>query len=124
MRQKTDATKPTADKVIKDIRRITRKQYGAEEKIRIVLDGLRGEESIAALCRREGIAESLYYNWSKEFLEAGKKRLAGDTARAATTDEVKVLRKEARDLKEVVAEQALELRLLKKSMIADGADDE
>ena len=86
--------------------------------------GLRGEESIAALCRREGIAESLYYTWSKEFLEAGKKRLAGDTARAATSDEVKVLRKEARDLKEVVAEQALELRILKKSMIADGGDDE
>jgi transposase len=124
MRQKTEVTKPSAEKVIKDIRRITRKQYGAEEKIRIVLDGLRGEESIAALCRREGIAESLYYNWSKEFLEAGKKRLAGDTARAATTDEVKVLRREARDLKEVVAEQALELRLLKKSMIADGGDDE
>ena len=124
MRQKMEATKPSAEKVIKDIRRITRKQYGAEDKIRIVLDGLRGEESIAALCRREGIAESLYYNWSKEFLEAGKKRLAGDTARAATTDEVKVLRKEARDLKEVVAEQALELRLLKKSMIADGGDDE
>jgi len=89
-----------------------------------VLDGLRGEESIAALCRREGIAESLYDNWSKEFLEAGKKRLAGDTARAATTDEVRHLRNEARDLKEVVAEQALELRLLKKSMIADGGDDE
>jgi transposase len=124
MRQKTDVTKPSAEKVIKDIRRITRKQYGAEEKIRIVLDGLRGEESIAALCRREAIAESLDYNWSKEFLEAGKKRLAGDTARAATSDEVKVLRKEARDLKEVVAEQALELRLLKKSMIADGGDDE
>ena len=89
-----------------------------------MLDGLRGEESIAALCRREGIAESLYDNWSKEFLEAGKKRLAGDTARAATTDEVRHLRNEARDLKEVVAEQALELRLLKKSMIADGGDDE
>jgi len=115
---------PSSERVIKDIRRVTRKQYGAEEKIRIVLDGLRGEESIAALCRREGIAESLYYNWSKEFLEAGKKRLAGDTARAATTDEVKVLRRETRDLKEVVAEQALELRLLKKSMIADGGDDE
>jgi transposase len=124
MRQKTEVTKPSSEKVIKDIRRVTRKQYGAEEKIRIVLDGLRGEESIAALCRREGIAESLYYNWSKEFLEAGKKRLAGDTARAATTDEVKVLRRETRDLKEVVAEQALELRLLKKSMIADGGDDE
>jgi transposase len=124
MRQKTEATKPSAAAVIKDIRRVTRKQYGAEEKIRIVLDGLRGEESIAALCRREGIAESLYYNWSKEFLEAGKKRLAGDTARAATTDEVNHLRRETRDLKEVVAEQALELRLLKKSMIADGGDDE
>jgi len=124
MRQKTEATKPSAAAVVKDIRRVTRKQYGAEEKIRIVLDGLRGEESIAALCRREGIAESLYYNWSKEFLKAGKKRLAGDTARAATTDEVKHLRRETRDLKEVVAEQALELRLLKKSMIADGGDDE
>jgi transposase len=124
MRQKAGTPKPSAEKVIKDIRRVTRKQYGAEEKIRIVLDGLRGEESIAALCRREGIAESLYYNWSKEFLEAGKKRLAGDTARAATTDEVKHLRRETRDLKEVVAEQALELRLLKKSMIADGGDEE
>jgi transposase len=124
MRQKAGTPKPSAEKVIKDIRRVTRKHYGAEEKIRIVLDGLRGEDSIAALCRREGIAESLYYNWSKEFLEAGKKRLAGDTARAATTDEVKHLRRETRNLKEVVAEQALELRLLKKSMIADGGDEE
>ena len=124
MRQKSGTGKAPAEQVIKDIRRATRKQYSAKEKIRIVLEGLRGEESIAALCRREGIAESLYYTWSKEFLEAGKKRLAGDTARAATSDEVKVLRKEARDLKEVVAEQALELRILKKSMIADGGDDE
>src|SRR5271156_2347827 len=124
MGQKSEVTKPSAEKVIKDIRRITRKQYGAEEKIRIVLDGLRGEESIAALCRREGITESLYYNWSKEFLEAGKRRLAGDTARAATSSEVKDLRQEARALKEVVAEQALELRLLKKSMIADGDGEE
>jgi transposase len=124
MRQKSGTGKAPAEQVIKDIRRATRKQYSAEEKIRIVLEGLRGEESIASLCRREGIAESLYYTWSKEFLEAGKKRLAGDTARAATSDEVKVLRKEARDLKEVVAEQALELRILKKSMIADGGDDE
>ncbi len=124
MRQKAGTPKPSAEKVIKDIRRVTRKHYGAEEKIRIVLDGLRGEDSIATLCRREGIAESLYYNWSKEFLEAGRKRLAGDTARAATTDEVKHLRRETRDLKEVVAEQALELRLLKKSMIADGGDEE
>src|SRR5918994_1757374 len=124
MRQKSGTGKAPAEQIIKDIRRATRKQYSAEEKIRIVLEGLRGEESIAALCRREGIAESLYYNWSKEFLEAGKKRLAGDTARAATTDEVKHLRRETRDLKEVVAEQALELRLLKKSMIADGGDEE
>ena len=97
MSQKSGTQKASAEAVIKDIRRATRKQYGAEEKIRIVLEGLRGEESIASLCRREGIAESLYYNWSKEFLEAGKKRLAGDTARAATSDEVKVLRRETRD---------------------------
>jgi transposase len=107
--------KAPAERVVRDIRRATRKQHSAEEKIRIVLEGLRGEDSIAALCRREGIAESLYDTWSKEFLEAGKRRLAGDTARAATTDEVKALRQEARTLKEVVAEQALELRLLKKT---------
>ena len=117
MRQKPKTRKSHGEKVVKDIRRATRKQYSAEEKIRIVLDGLKGEDSIAELCRREGIAQSLYYSWSKEFLEAGKKRLAGDTARAATSSEVKDLRREARDLKEVVAEQALELRLLKKSMI-------
>ena len=124
MRQKSGQQKPTADKAIKDIRRATRKSYSAEEKIRIVLEGLRGEDSIAALCRREGIAESMYYTWSKEFLEAGKRRLAGDTARAATTEEVKALRRETCDLKEVVAEQTLELRLLKKSMIGDGDAEE
>ncbi len=85
-----------------------------------MLEGLRGEDSIAELCRREGIAQSLYYSWSKDFLEAGKKRLAGDTAREASTGEVKELRREARDLKEVVAELTLENRLLKKSMIGDG----
>ena len=122
MRQKSDPTPVVAEKLVRDIRRATRKQYSAEEKIRIVLDGLRGESSIAELCWRENIAESLYYSWSKEFLEAGKRRLAGDTARAATTDEVKQLRREAQDLKEVVAEQALELRLLKNSMIADWGD--
>ena len=124
MRQKSEANKIASEQVVKDIRRATRKQYSAEEKIRIVLDGLRGEYSIAELCRREGIAESLYYSWSKEFLEAGKRRLAGDTARAATSNEVKDLRHEARQLKEVVAEQALELRLLKKSMSAAGGDEE
>jgi transposase len=124
MRQKSGTGKPPAEAVIKDIRRATRRHYSAEDKIRIVLEGLRGEEGIAALCRREGIAESLYYSWSKEFLEAGKKRLAGDTARAATAGEVNALRRQAQDLKEVVAEQALELRLLKKSMIGDGGNQE
>ena len=113
-----------SERLVRDIRRATRKQYSAEEKIRIVLDGLRGEVTIAELCRREGIAESLYYSWSKEFLEAGKRRLAGDTARSATTSEVKDLKRQALELKEVVAEQALELRLLKKSMTGDGGDEE
>ena len=98
--------------------------YTAEEKIRIVVSGLRGEESIAALCRREGIAEGLYYSWSKEFLEAGKKRLAGDTGRQATSGEVKGLRQEMRDLKELVAELSLENRLLKKNMIGHGGGEE
>jgi transposase len=97
--------------------------FSAEEKIRVVLEGLRGEESIAELCRRQGIASSMYYGWSKEFLEAGKKRLAGDTARAATSDEVKHLRREAQALKEVVADLTLENRLLKKSMTGDGGDE-
>jgi transposase len=90
MRQQTRSSKEPAEKVVQDIRRATRKQYSAEEKIRIVLEGLRGEDSIAELCRREGIAQNLYYRWSKDFLEAGKKRLAGDTARAATSDEVRI----------------------------------
>ena len=126
MSQKSAASpvRPPAERVVRDIRRATRKHHSAEDKIRIVLDGLRGEDSIAALCRREGIAESLYYSWSKEFLEAGKRRLAGDTARAGVPDEVKSLRQEARTLKEVVAEQALELRLLKKSMLGAGDDRE
>ena len=113
-----------AERTVRDIRRKTRKRRSSEEKIRVVLLGLRGEESIAELCRHEGISESLYYNWSKEFLEAGKKRLAGDTARQATSTEVKTLRGETRALKEALAEQVLENRLLKKSMIADGGDDE
>ena len=122
MRQKSGRTKAPAASVVRDIRRATRRRFSSEEKIRVVLDGLRGEDSIAELCRREGIAQSLYYSWSKEFLEAGKKRLAGDTAREASSGEVKALRREARDLKEVVAEQALELRLLKKSMTGDGGE--
>ena len=124
MRQTTGTGRRSSEKIVKDIKRATRKEYSSEEKIRIVLDGLRGEDSIAELCRREGISQGVYYKWSKDFMEAGKKRLAGDTARAATTDEVKDLRREARDLKEVVAEQTLELWLLKKSMIGDGGDQE
>ena len=123
MRQKSATTGSPSERLVKNIRRATRKHYSAEEKIRIVLDGLRGESSIAELCRRESIAEGLYYSWSKEFLEAGKRRLAGDTARAATSTEVKDLRRQSQELKEVVAEQALELRLLKKSMTGDGGDE-
>jgi transposase len=122
MRRKSGTLKATAERVVKDIRRKTRKQHSAEEKIRIVLEGLRGEESIAELCRREGIAASLYYSWSKEFLEAGKRRLAGDTARQASSPEVKDLRAESAALKEAVADLTLENRLLKKSMVADGED--
>ena len=123
MRQKSGPTKEPATQVLKNIRRVTRRHFSAEDKIRIVLEGLRGEDSIAELCRREGIAQSMYYGWSKEFLEAGKRRLAGDTARAATSGEVKDLRREASALQEVVADLTLENRLLKKSMNGDGEDE-
>ena len=116
MNKKSVGSKEAAEKLVKNIRRRTSRKYSAEEKIRIVLAGLRGEESIAALCRREGIAESLYYKWSKEFLEAGKRRLSGDTERQATSPGVKELRSEALALKECVADLTLENRLLKKSM--------
>ena len=122
MRSKAELHSEAAEKTVRDIRRATRRQYSAEEKVRIVIAGLRGEDSIAELCRREGIVQNLYYRWSKEFLEAGKKRLAGDTARAATSDEVKDLRREASALKEVVAELMLDNRLLKKSTIGAGED--
>jgi transposase len=124
MRQRDDRAPESIEKTVRDIRRATRRHFSAEEKIRIVLEGLRGEESIAELCRKEGIVQNLYYRWSKEFLEAGKKRLAGDTAREATSDEVKQLRAEARQLKEALAEVTLENRLLKKSVLADGEADE
>jgi len=115
--------KRSAEKTVRDIRRATRRHYSAEEKIRIVLEGLRGEDSIAELCRREGINSNVYYRWSKEFLEAGKKRLSGDTAREATSDEVKQLRTEASALKETLAEMLMENRLLKKSVTGGGEDD-
>ena len=107
---------------VREIRRKTRKRYSAEEKIRIVLEGLRGEESIAALCRREGIACNLYYSWIKEFLEAGKRRLTGDTKRQATSGEVLSLRKENGQLKELVADLSLKNVVLKKSLAGTGGD--
>jgi transposase len=107
--------KQTAESKVKEIRRHTRKKYSAEEKIRIVIEGIRGESSIAELCRKEGINANLYYNWSKDFLEAGKRRLAGDTKRAATTSEVHDLKNENMELKQLVAELSLELRKNKKN---------
>ena len=123
MRQKSGPN-GSAERHVKEIKRKTRRKYSAEEKIRIVLEGLRGEYSIAELCRREGIAQGLYYTWSKDFMEAGKKRLSGDTARQATTSEVTDLKHEMRDLKEVVADLTLENRVLKKSVLGDGEYDE
>ena len=115
--------KPSSEAAVRDIRRKTRRRFSSEEKIRIVLEGLRGEESISALCRREGIAANLYYRWSKDFLEAGKKRLSGDTVREATSGEVKELRAENGELKEVVAELTLSNRVLQKSLTGHGEQD-
>ena len=109
---------------MREIRRRTGRKFAPEEKIRIVLEGLRGEQSISELCRREGIASNLYSRWSKDFLEAGKKQLAGDTVREATSDEVKDLRSENRELKEVVAEITLKHRILKKSLTGVGEADD
>jgi transposase len=110
-----EAKKQKAESKIKEIRRVTRKKYSSEEKIRIVIDGLRGEYSVAELCRKEGIHPNLYYNWSKEFMEAGKRRLAGDTKRDATSGEVQDLKNENTELKEMVAELSLQLRRAKKN---------
>ena len=112
------------EQVVREIQRRTRRRFSAEEKVRIVLEGLRGEQSVAELCRREGLAPNLYYRWSKEFLEAGKKRLLGDTTREATAPEVKGLRAENTRLKQVLAETVLENRLLKKSLTASGSEDD
>ena len=108
--------KSSTESVVREIRRRTRKKYSSEEKIRIVLEGLRGEESIAAICRKEGINQNLYYRWSKDFLEAGKKRLLGDTVREASSSEVDGLKKENEQLKQLVAELSLKNRVLKKSL--------
>lgn len=122
-KQSPKTNKAAADKTVRNIRRQTRRKFSSEEKIRIVLAGLRGEESVAELCRHEGIHQNLYYRWSRDFLEAGKKRLSGDTAREASTSEVTDMRKESVQLKEMLAETMLENRLLKKSVIADGETD-
>ena len=116
--------KQSAEAAVREIRRKTRRKFAPEEKIRIVLEGLRGEQSISELCRREGIASNLYYRWSKDFLEAGKKQLAGDTVREATSNEVQALRAENRDLKEVVAEFTLKNRVFKKSLTGYGEEDD
>lgn len=109
----------SAFSIVKDIQRQTRRQYTAEEKIRIVLEGLQGEQSVAEICRREGLNPNIYYRWSKEFLEAGKKRLAGDTTREATAPEVQSIKSENEALKQLVAELSLENRVLKKSLKAE-----
>lgn len=108
--------KSSAESTVRNIRRQTRKQYNAEDKIRIVVEGLRGEQTIAELCRKEGLNQSLYYKWSKEFLEAGKSRLAGNTKREADSTEVKEMREELDQLKLLVAELSLKNRILKKSL--------
>jgi transposase len=115
--------KQTAEAAVKEIRRRTRRRFSSEEKIRIVLEGLRGEQSVSELCRREGIAANLYYRWSKDFLEAGKKRLQGDTVREATSSEVKDLRAENAELKQVLAETLLDNRVLKKSLTGLGEEE-
>jgi transposase len=108
--------KKNAESLIKDIKRKTRRKFSSEEKIRIVIQGLKGESSVAQICRQEGISPALYYRWSKDFMEAGKRRLQGDTTREANSTEVNVLRNQSRDLKEAVAELLLENRMLKKSL--------
>ena len=115
--------KKSSEKLVRDIKRITRRKFSSEEKIRIVIDGLRGETSIAELCRREGIAQNLYYRWSKDFMESGKKRLDGDTMREANTSEVLSLKQENAQLKEAVAELLLQNRVLKKSMSGENSSE-
>ncbi len=106
----------SSELIVRDIKRKTRKKYSSEEKIQIVLGGLRGEDSISAICRREGISPNLYYRWSKDFLEAGKRRLQGDTVREANSLEVNNLRDENEQLKQLVAELSLKNRVFKKSL--------
>jgi transposase len=113
---KMESKKQSASSLVREIKRRTRRVFSAEEKIKIVLEGLRGEESVAAICRRYGIHENNYYNWSKDFMEAGKKRLSGDTERNASTDDVKDLREENTELKDLVADLSIQVKVLKKSL--------
>jgi transposase len=113
----SEETTAAVQATVREIRRRTRKKYSAEEKVRIVLEGLRGESTVAELCRREGIHQNMYYKWSKEFLEAGKQRLVGDTRREADSQEVEAMRSENEQLKAVVAELTLKNRTLKKSLL-------
>ena len=108
--------KETAQSTVRRIRRKTRKKYSAEDKIRVVIEGLRGEMTVVELCRKEGISQGLYYKWSKEFLEAGKQRLAGNTKRQADSEEVKELKSENEQMKLLIAELSLKNRVLKKSL--------
>ena len=110
------SNKKSTSSLISDLKRKTRKKYSSEEKIRIIIEGMRGESSIAELCRKEGISQANYYKWSKDFMEAGKRRLTGDTMREANTSEVQELKGENRSLKELVAELSLEVRHLKKNV--------
>jgi transposase len=114
--KQVSAKQERARKTIRAVRRATRRKFSAEEKIRVVLEGLRGEESISEICRREGISPSIYYKWSKSFLEAGRQRLVGDSKRDATSDEVRELKRENGELKRLVAEQMLKVELYKKSL--------
>jgi len=111
-----ESKKQSASSLVREIKRRTRRVFSSEEKIKIVLEGLRGEESVAAICRKYGIHENNYYNWSKDFMEAGKKCLNGDTERNATTDDVKELREENSELKDLVAELSIQVKVLKKSL--------
>ena len=108
--------KQSTEHFIKDIRRKTRRLFSSEQKILIVMEALRGESSTSEICRKHGITQSLFYKWDKEFMEAGKKRLNGDTTREATSDEVTELRKENQRLKEMVADLLLRYDIVKKSL--------
>jgi transposase len=112
--------KKSASSLISELKRKTRRIYSSEEKIRIIIDGMRGEMSVAELCRREGISQGIYYKWSKDFMDAGKRRLTGDTMREANTSDVKDLKQENSSLKELVAELSLDNRILKKNLNGEG----